>query len=248
MIWVNDIAADNPQAQQAFASLDDVFALEGESITTSSLCSVDKVSFNNEAFYVKRYRRGGEGLAEFVGISKARREWQNLQSFRDWGLPVAELAAYGEESALKVPRRGVVITKEIKQSSDLASLSKDNPEKFQDRSWIAAISRQVADATRVMHQNNFAHNDWKWRNILVVEGEAEPRVYMIDCPSGMTWFGPFFEYRRIKDLACLDKVGHYMLSRSQRLRFYLDYVQRSRLSAQDKKVIRKILAFFKGRD
>lgn len=97
-----------------------------------------------------------------------------------------------------------------------------------------------------MHQHNFAHNDWKWRNILVVETDDGPRIYMIDCPAGMTWWGPFFEYRRIKDLACLDKIGRYTLSRSQRLRFYLDYVQRDRLNHRDKKVIRKILAFLQG--
>ena len=55
-------------------------------------------------------------------------------------------------------------------------------------------------------------------------------------------------YRIVKDLACLDKVAKYHLSRTQRLRFYLQYRQRSRLSRGDKQRVRQILKFFEGRE
>ena len=71
---------------------------------------------------------------------------------------------------------------------------------------------------------------------------------MIDCPAGGFWWGPFLQYRIIKDLACLDKVGKYQLSRTQRLRFYCQYTGRRRLAAEDKKRIGKILRFFEGRE
>lgn len=247
-MWVNNISRNDEDAKDAFDSLEAVFKLQGEPITTSSMCAVHKVTINQEGYFVKRYRRGGEGIAEFFGISKAHREWNNLKSFSEWGLPAAKLAAYGEEWFLKIPRRGVVITYEIRNSTDLAELSRTSAEKFKDRDWFNSISIQVAKATRVMHEHKFAHNDWKWRNILVVDKESGPEVFMIDCPSGMKWFGPFFEYRRIKDLACLDKIGKYTLSKTQRLKFYLQYVQRSKLTSNDKKDIKKILAFFKGRE
>ena len=104
-----------------------------------------------------------------------------------------------------------------------------------------------AHATRMMHDQGFAHNDLKWRNILVDE-KPFPDVFMIDCPSGTFWLGPLLEYRIIKDLACLDKLGKQVLSRTQRLRFYHDYAERSRLSAKDKKRLRAIVSFFKGRE
>ena len=75
-----------------------------------------------------------------------------------------------------------------------------------------------------------------------------PTVYLIDCPTGGYWFGPFLTYRKIKDLACLDKLGCRYLSRVQRLRFYLDYIGHARLSADDKQRIRKIVKFFEGRE
>ena len=83
---------------------------------------------------------------------------------------------------------------------------------------------------------------------LLVDEADTPRLYLIDCPSGEFWWGPFLRYRIVKDLACLDKVAKYHLSRTQRLRFYLDYAQKTRLDASDKKRLRHILRFFAGRE
>lgn len=60
--------------------------------------------------------------------------------------------------------------------------------------------------------------------------------------------GPFLRYRVIKDLACLDKVASKVLTRSQRLRFFLQYRGRERLSSGDKRRVRQIVKFFEGRE
>jgi hypothetical protein len=52
----------------------------------------------------------------------------------------------------------------------------------------------------------------------------------------------------VKDLACLDKVAKLQLSRTQRLRFYLQYCRRARLNSADKQRVGKILDFFEGRE
>ena len=83
------------------------------------------------------------------------------------------------------------------------------------------------------------------RNLLV---DPQRRLYLIDCPTGAFWHGPFLQRRIVKDLACLDKVAKYQLSRTQRLRFYLQYCQRSRLIEKDKPRIRQILNYFQGRE
>jgi len=54
--------------------------------------------------------------------------------------------------------------------------------------------------------------------------------------------------RIVKDLACLDKVAKYRLSRTQRLRFYLQYQQRPRLQQGDRGVIDQVLRYFEGRE
>ena len=246
--WNVELDESLVEALQAFNTLESVWALQGESVTNSSLCSVDRVELDGKGYYVKRYRRGGEGLAEFVGISKARREWQNLQRFRRWKLPAAKVVAWGEDPWWKMPRRGVVITAEIEGSVDLASLAKQNSPLFANPDWVHSVSEQVAHATSVMHSHGFAHNDWKWRNILVAGAEQQPQIHLIDCPAGTFWWGPFFEYRRIKDVACLDKVGRKMLTQEQRLEFYRLYRGVSELTPSDESDLRKITRFFKGRE
>ena len=54
--------------------------------------------------------------------------------------------------------------------------------------------------------------------------------------------------RIIKDLACLDKVAKYHLSRTQRLRFYLQYQRRGRLIPADRALIGQVLEYFEGRE
>ena len=96
-----------------------------------------------------------------------------------------------------------------------------------------------------MHDHHFTHNDLKWRNLLV---NPAAELFLIDCPSGSFWWGPALRYRIIKDLACLDKVAKQHLSRTQRLRFYLQYRGRQQLNASDKQRLRKIIGFFEGRE
>ena len=118
-------------------------------------------------------------------------------------------------------------------------------ERLRDAGWVDGVSRQLARATRALHDHHFAHNDLKWRNLLVNE-QAE--LFLIDCPTGSFWWGPFLRYRVIKDLACLDKVASKVLTRSQRLRFFLQYRGRERLSSGDKRRVRQIVKFFEGRE
>ena len=107
------------------------------------------------------------------------------------------------------------------------------------------VSQQLARATRTLHDHHFTHNDLKWRNLLV-NGQGE--LFLIDCPTGTFWWGPLLRYRITKDLACLDKVAKYKLTRSQRLRFYLQYRGRAGLNEGDKPRIRQIGGFFEGRE
>lgn len=228
-----------------FASLEAVFALQGERLTSDPLSEVIRIERNGVRYYVKRYWGAGKGLRRFIGRPRVKAEWQNLELFRRWGIPTAPVVAYGLERHGGQFRRGALITRELEQTQDLALLANTLDARLRDRGWVQEISLQAADATRTMHEHGFAHNDLKWRNLLV---DPQRRLYLIDCPTGSFWWGPFLQHRIIKDLACLDKVGKYHLSRTQRLRFYLQYVQRERLTAGDKPRIRQIVHYFQGRE
>lgn len=239
------LAADYQMLQADFGSLESVFALEGERITHDPLSELIRVNRQGVDYYVKRYRNAGKGLRRYAARPRIKAEWQNLKRFAKWGIATAEVIAQGLERQAGAFVRGAMITREIPHSRDLADLAHNKSPLLSNPVWVKQVSAQVAHAARVMHQHGFTHNDLKWRNLLV---DDQVKVYLIDCPAGTFWWGPMLRYRIIKDLACLDKVAKYHLSNTQRLRFYLQYCQRSRLNAEDKQKIVKILRFFEGRE
>ncbi|QLF94148.1 heptose kinase [Pseudomonas sp. ABC1] len=239
------VVTGNAQAAEAFSSLEAVFALEGERITSDPLSEVIRVTLGGQRFYVKRYWGGGKGLRRYFGRPRVKAEWQNLQHFARWGIAVAPVVAWGMERCLGFFRRGAMITLEVPDTIDLAEIASRRDERLADPAWVRRVSQQLARATRILHGHHFVHNDLKWRNLLV-NGAGE--LFLIDCPSGGFWYGPFLRHRIVKDLACLDKVAKYRLSRTQRLAFYLDYCERQRLSGDDKALIRKVLGYFEGRE
>lgn len=229
------------------ASLDKVFALDGQQITKDPISQVIRIERAGTSYYIKRYRNryGNKSWRSYLPKLRIKNEWQNLNRFAKWGVPTAELVAFGLERKAMAFIRGAVVTREIANTQDLAELANTQDARLKDATWVRHISQQVADITRTLHEHNFSHNDLKWRNILV---DDQDKAYLIDCPTGAFWYGPFLQHRIIKDLACLDKVAKNALSQTQRLRFYLQYAKAPRLSAVDKRKVRKILNYFAGRE
>lgn len=242
-LWTLDAAYQSLAAE--FGNLEAVFALQGERLTKDPLSEVIRIERAGVRYYVKRYWGGGKGLRRYVGRPRVKAEWQNLKHFSKWGVPTASIVAHGMERRCGSFVRGALITRELDNTEDLALLASRNDPRLQDRAWVDGVSQQLARATRTLHDHHFTHNDLKWRNLLV-NGQGE--LFLIDCPTGTFWWGPLLRYRITKDLACLDKVAKYKLTRSQRLRFYLQYRGRARLNAGDKQRIRQIVGFFEGRE
>ncbi|BCR26500.1 lipopolysaccharide kinase InaA family protein [Aquipseudomonas alcaligenes] len=228
-----------------FGDLASVFALEGRRLTRDPLSEVVLIERDGVRYYVKRYWGAGKGLRRYIGRPRVKAEWQNLKNFAKWGIPTAPIVGYGLERKGGAFVRGALITRELEHTRDLALMAKKGDERLRDAGWVDGVSRQLARATRALHDHHFAHNDLKWRNLLVNE---QAQLFLIDCPTGSFWWGPFLRYRVIKDLACLDKVASKVLTRSQRLRFFLQYRGRERLSSGDKRRVRQIVKFFEGRE
>ncbi|WP_263143314.1 lipopolysaccharide kinase InaA family protein [Pseudomonas sp. RIT-PI-AD] len=240
-----NLAAEYRELAQEFGSLEAVFALEGERLTQDPLSEVVRVQRAGVRYYVKRYCGAGKGLRRFLGRPRVKAEWQNLRHFARWGIPTAPIVAWGLEREGGVFTRGALITRELVDTEDLALLAKRGDPRLRDPAWVEAVGRQLAEATRTLHAHHFAHNDLKWRNLLV---DGSGRLFFIDCPTGSFWWGPLLRRRIVKDLACLDKVAKHQLSRTQRLRFYLHYRGYRRLTAADKVRIAQVLDFFEGRE
>ena len=226
-----------------FGSLEAVFALQGERLTRDPLSEVIRVERGGVNYYVKRYTGAGKGLRRYLGKPRVKSEWQNLKRFAKWGIPTADVVAWGLERKGLAYSRGAMITRELARTEDLSVLAERKDARLRDPKWVDTVSRQLAEYTRTMHDHHFTHNDLKWRNLLI---DDQSTLYLIDCPNGDFWRGFWLKYRITKDLACLDKVAKYHLSATQR--FYMQYRQRRHLSASDKERIRHVVKFFEGRE
>lgn len=224
--------------------MDAVFALTGEPITQDALSEVIRIERAGVGYYVKRYRKAGKGLRRYFGRPRIKNEWESLQWFATWGIPTAPVVAYGMQHSFGKFIRGAMVTQEIPNTIDLAQLARKNDARLKNRVWLNQISLQLAKIARTLHDNRFIHNDLKWRNLLV---DDQNKVYLIDCPLGGFWRGQLLKYRIIKDIANLDRVARYKLSRTQRLRFFLQYLGHTHLTDADKKMLSLLLTRPRGR-
>lgn len=231
--------------EDLFGSMDQTEAVEGTEINSNWMSRLVRVESGDEAYYAKIYASRGRGLRRFLGRSRVRAEWENLAVFKALGIKTADVVAFGEETCGEY--RGAVVSRELRGTTDLAQMARQNHELLGRSEWRRAVIRRLSAAVRALHNDGFVHNDLKWRNILVTS-DSEPEVYLIDCPMGRKLWGLLLHRGIIKDLACLDKVGKKALSRTDRLRFYLAYRGVESLSDADKTQLRKISRFFDGRE
>lgn len=239
--WQLSTDFQSPALMAAFGCLDSVFSLEGIQITRDALSEVILVRIGEENFYVKRYLRAAKSrLRTWFGRPRIQGEWENLQHFAAWGLPIPKMVAWGMERRFGGFVRGALITAEVKNSLDLAKIARNYDPCLQDKGWLRAVMVQIASGVRAMHGHGFAHNDLRWRNLLV-QATKPPRVVFIDCPSGRSWSGLFLKPRIRKDLASFDQDADQVLSATWRLRFYLAYAGKQGLDREDKQLLRTIV-------
>lgn len=232
--------------QAAFSDISQVASLTGEIISQSSFSKVIKSTICNRCFYIKHYFARGKGLRKFLGRSRARAEWENLNLLRSLAIPVPMLVAYGECKNLFGDKHyhGVMVTEAIPHAYDLRMIAQDHPAYFQNKAWRKKIIQIIARYMAILHHHQFIHYDLLWRNILVTRDIDDPKVYFIDIPSGRVQH-LLFNQRIKRDFYTLHKMAKQYLSRTDQLRFYLTYRNSIHLSDQDKFFIRKLFIYIK---
>ncbi|WP_321531309.1 lipopolysaccharide kinase InaA family protein [uncultured Desulfuromonas sp.] len=231
--------------KHTFSTLESSLGTKGAMLSKGPISYVHRVDQQNATYYVKIYSRNGKGLRHYFGRGRLQGEWENLLYFSKLGIPTPRIVAYGHSRRNGLFRIGALITAEVPDSADLLTLARSHPEMFLKRSWLKSILRQTAEYTSRLHRHGFIHWDLKWRNILVSQKNSDhPEIYFFDCPLGKTRRGWLRKRGVIKDLACLDKVGKKVLSRSQRLSFFKYYAGIDKVTTEHKKQILQIVNFF----
>jgi hypothetical protein len=227
---------------------------DGEVITRSGSTEVRRIELSNggaaRTVFIKKYWAvaarqlwSGALRGTFLGRSKARREFENLDRLRAWDLDAPSPVAYGEERRAGWLMRSFLISEGVPDPLPLDVFVRDfiprQPE-TQRRVVRRELIQRLADYTRRFHQCRFVHHDCFWRNILL-SGSSFEHFWLIDAHKGRRWL-PGTQFRsRAKDLATLDAPAPHFFRRTERLRFFLSYAGRTKLTGKDKQLIRRVL-------
>ena len=195
-----------------------------------------------DAFF-KLYHLRASAWLFWMRAPKARREFQNYQTFARLGVPAAEPIACGEERGVWGQLlRAIIITRTVPEACELDDFFRSGP----PRAQRDQISRELAEAVRRLHAAHFYYYDLVWRNILVSRAGDGVKVYFIDCPrGGKAWF--WRRRKLLRDLASLDKSASRLCSRPERLRFLLRYLEKSRPDAESRALARACLDYRRTR-
>lgn len=245
-LWHCAVDPKDAVLAQALGDVDSCFALKGKRLTQDPKSYVSRHTLDDQVFYRKCYVKSGKYLRKYLGRSRVRAEWENLLFFQAAGVRTPKILAYGERKKGLLFERGALVTAEVTGAVDLETLARDEQSVLYDPAAFRIICQQVAKFTRRLHDKRFAHNDLDWRNILVVPETLE--VYFFDCPAGQRWLWPFLNYRKMKDLAHLDKIARDCLPLRWRLRFYRAYIDGRKMTRADRKCLQQIARYYQGRD
>lgn len=173
-----------------------------------------------------------------------RTEYENLDKLAKCGLRTSELVAYGDHRFAGGVINSFIITKEIPQAMGVDYLAHEWLGQQTDEDRKRKTDELVHEAARVvkkMHEHGFEHHDLFLRNMMISELDMS-KLYVMDTPRGFFWPHFIMRKRRAFDLATLDSAATQSFTRSQRMRFMLQYLSHDRLTKEDKQFVRKVLA------
>jgi tRNA A-37 threonylcarbamoyl transferase component Bud32 len=157
------------------------------------------------------------------------------------GVPVPKIIAYGEQWGGLFEKRSFIITEKI---ANAEALERKLPECFDASPTKANLKQRkqfitkLANFIKKFHETNYRHRDLYFSHIF---HDNDEKFFLIDLARA---FKPMVLHRRfqIKDIAQVYySAPKRHFSNTDRLRFYLGYTGRSKLTAVDKKFIRQVI-------
>jgi tRNA A-37 threonylcarbamoyl transferase component Bud32 len=229
-------------------SFDDFMRLEGMVVKSAvKERSTHRLDLKGVTVYVKKHFFPGireilKNLLRFRFPVGALNEWRALLAFHTHNLPTMTPICAGSKPLLwKIEKESFLLTDDLGKARRLDDFLKANaviPCRGKALETKKRILENLADITRKMHSAGINHRDYYLCHILMDDSE---RLYVIDLHRvnvrdkvGKRWM--------VKDLAALLFSSlEVPVTHGQRLAFYKRYRQISRLSANDKILIRLIV-------
>jgi hypothetical protein len=202
-------------------------------------------------FYVKRYyyatwrkRLRGTLRGTFFGVHRGRAEFHLLSEMRSLGLPAVRPVAYGSRRVGHFVTACFLITEEVPGARNLTTFARDvlTGREPLDNELRRLVVRRLARQVAELHAVGFAHGQLFWRNVLVRIGPAgEPEFFFLDVRPrrggrrlgrGTRWW--------LHELSHMAVSARPFTTRSERMRFLVEYHGARQLSPDVKRQIREI--------
>jgi heptosyltransferase-2 len=252
----------NPDYKSAFEtlglnSMDDVFSFKSaRNLTKKNLAAfrsrlqleVNQPSSTKPVtLFLKRYDRPPiwiqlkNWLTTHSRKSCSFHEFETAEILSLLGVKTPKTVAYGTQWGAFFEKRSFIITEKI---PDAEALERKLPEYFQDQATIENLKlrrgfiARLASFIKKFHETNYCHRDLYLSHIFYNDNGD---FYLIDLARA---FKPIIFSRRfqIKDIAQIyySAPGMYF-SKTDRMRFFLNYTGHSKLTGPDKTFIRKVI-------
>ena len=160
--------------------------------------------------------RGG-----LLGRSRASVEYHNLRVLHARGL-APRVVAFGQQRIAGLLQSSLLISEEV---PDARSLDQYIAGPFQTLTPQARrdVIDRLAAFTRQMNAGGFINSEYHWRNILVINQCDGVAFQLIDPSSSRRRYRLFYPFF---DVATLDVCAPFFFTRTERLRFFKQYLDR----------------------
>ena len=200
------------------------------------------------ALYLKTHRAVPPmrrlAFAGRLSASPARREWDALMEMRRTGFDVPDPVALGETpTVVGCPPQSFLVTREVpgRTLEELLREGWPDPHGLGPRRARDAVLADLGGMVRRFHAAGFFHKDLYCCHLVVAPDPRWGRPYFIDLqrverahPPRRRWL--------VKDLAALHHSAPPTVTRSDRLRFLLQYLCKSRLDPRARRCARDVIA------
>ena len=229
-------------------SFDDFMRSEGVVVKSAVReRSTQRLNVGGTTVYVKKHFFPGvreilKNLLRLQLPGGALHEWRALLAFHANNIPTMIPICAGSKPLLwRIEKGSFLLTQDLGEASRLNDILKANgaiPTRGKKLETKKRILENLADITRRMHNAGINHKDYYLCHILMDNTEG---LYVIDLHRvnardkvGKRWM--------VKDLAALLFSSlEVPVTHGQRLAFYKRYMQLSRLTVEDKTLIRRII-------
>ena len=219
--------------QHGHASVDHATQTSGVVVTRLTLRDAAGVE---RTFVLKRETRPGLGRRP---RSRSRKEWRNLVALHDRGIAAAEPVAMGERRRWGVARQAFILVREPAGTVSVAEYLQRGPGAGERRE----LARELGGMIRRMHDGGLAYRDLYARHILISPDKKDGvfGATLVNAQRAYRFpnLAPHFRWH---DLATLLVTTNYpACTAADRLRLILAYGRQSRLSADLKVLIRRVV-------